>query len=153
MKVKDVPLLTVVFFTSMLLTGFIFNFSYFSKVEIQLHDAYVSSHPLAFLLVFWIVFTFIIYLCRGIITNFSNRINLWILLISNSFLILLLSYVGYVAMAFFSISAVISIVSKSDQHALRIQESEKIMFITAVFTIALCFVEYFLIGRLRKLKT
>jgi hypothetical protein len=152
MPTKETYWITGTLVVAALSTGLFSGFNYIDIINIQLHDAYVEVPPLLLCFIFWTMLTFIIFLIAGLRTRFSKLLNTWILLVANSFLLILvlgLTYILYVIFAMELLSDVFREASKADQTLPLFYQS---MFICGVVVIIMLMGEFFLVRQVIRIR-
>lgn len=136
---------------SLIGTSYIFNFNLLEKAELQFYDTYIVARPIYLSLIIWVVITFITFSTLGLINKFQDNATNWILLASNSLMILLIGFGGYIVYQFFIISALSDFVTNNQQQTLYTEKLNifwsRLILTSSIFLV----VEYLLIGRINKL--
>jgi hypothetical protein len=152
MKTKESYWIVGTLLIAALLTGLLFDFNYMEYVDIQLHDTYFVVLPVYCGLALWLILTFVVFLIVGMRARFAKILSTWILLLTNSLLIILTSLLTYWVYAIFILDLSIDIFRETKRVDVVSQQFNQIIAACVVLIILLLAGEFFLIRRLVRLR-
>jgi hypothetical protein len=152
MQRKELILIGLTLLISIACIGTVTGFDFVTITVIQFHDTYIEIHPIHFAAMLWLIFTFLTFLVMATRNRFSEKADLWVLVISNSILITLAAAFTYFVYAFFVTYLLIDIFRDVPQTEMITNQMDKALT-AGICTFGVFLVsEYFLIRRLIQLK-
>jgi len=147
MKNKELQWCLIALLISLVLTGFVFDFNFFRKTNIRFpSNSDFLVYPIQFAFVLFVILLFVIFLKRELGSGFTNIIGMWILLLSNSFLIIFLIFMSYVAYVLFIINLVFDLFTFKNT-----RQFDKEMLVCGILLVLFISAEFVLIKKLIKL--
>jgi hypothetical protein len=152
MQKKEVLTLTATLIASVIFITLAFGVDFDTTIDLQFHDTYFEIHPVYFIALVWLIFNFVTFLLMAVRNRFMKKSSLWVLVISNTILIILTAAFTYYAYAVFVTYLLIDIFRETPQTEMISNQINKTLIIGisifAVFMVS----EYFLIRRLIQLR-
>ena len=137
---------------SIVVAGLLNGYHFFSSVDINLHDMYISVFPWQAAVLMFNFFAFSFYLALSIRSRFRSLRAINILLIYNSVTIVVAIYFLFLAYAFVTGDNFSELFSNSEmKEVLAVQMNESSRFFVVTFLI-LILAEYLLIRRVKALR-